>query len=111
MDQKLNQVTERKLIVSVILRAVKDYIDGNNPHKIDRLRAKGQDHELSQLEKNFRSAKFWIFEEKNADYIFSFEKCCEIISVSPQRIRRGLKQLIQTNYRTPTNNNMHHPVS
>ncbi len=109
MERKVNQVTERKLIVSVILRAVKDYIDGNNPHKIDRLRAKGQDHELSQLEKNFRSAKFWIFEEKNTDYIFSFEKCCEIISVSPQRIRRGLKQLIQTNYR-PRNNQMRQAV-
>ncbi len=96
--KRANQVTERKLIVSVILRAVKDYVDGNNPYKIDRLREKGQAHELSQLEKNFRSAKFWIFEEKNADYIFSFEKCCEIISVSPQRIRRGLTQLIQTNY-------------
>ncbi|MFQ5649549.1 MAG: hypothetical protein ACE5IY_06365 [bacterium] len=69
------------------------------------MRAKGQDHELSQLEKNFRSAKFWIFEEKNTDYIFSFEKCCEIISVSPQRIRRGLQQLIQTHYR-PRNNEM-----
>ncbi len=103
MEKRGNQVTERKLIVSVILRAVKDYIDGNNPHKIGRLRAKGQDHELSQLEKNFRSAKFWIFEEKNAEYIFSFEKCCEIISVSPQRIRRGLIQLIQANYR-PANN-------
>ena len=99
MEKRANQVTERKLIVSVILRAVKDYIDGNNPHKIGRLRDKGQDHELSQLEKNFRSAKFWIFEEKNTDYIFSFEKCCEIIAVSPQRIRRGLTQLIQSNYR------------
>jgi len=96
--KRANQVTERKLIVSVILRAVKDYIDGNNPYKINRLRDKGQAHELSQLEKNFRSAKFWIFEEKNADYIFSFEKCCEIISISPQRIRRGLEQLIKTNY-------------
>jgi|SRR3990172_973850 len=105
MAKKGNQITERKLIVSVILRAVKDYIDGNNPHKIGRLQAKGQDHELSQLEKNFRSAKFWIFEEKNTDYIFSFEKCCEIISVSPQRIRRGLEQLIESNY-TPQNNNM-----
>lgn len=101
MEKRANQVTERKLIVSVVLRAVKDYIDGNNPHKINRLRAKGQDHELSQLEKNFRSAKFWIFEERNNEYIFSFEKCCEIISISPQRIRRGLEQLIQTNYQTP----------
>ena len=99
MEQKGSQITEQKLVVSVILRAVKDYIDGNNPQKIGRLRAQGQDHELSQLEKNFRSAKFWIYEERNADYIFSFEKCCEIISVSPQRIRRGLQQLIQTNYR------------
>lgn len=93
----ISELTERKLIVSVILRAVKDYIDGNNPHKIHRLREKGQAHELSQLEKNFRSAKFWIFEEKNADYIFSFEKCCEVISVSPQRIRRGLAQMHQPN--------------
>lgn len=99
MEQKGSHITERKLVVSVILRAVKDYIDGNNPQKIGRLRAQGQEHELSQLEKNFRSAKFWIYEERNADYIFSFEKCCEIISVSPQRIRRGLEQLIQTNYR------------
>ena len=98
MEIRSNQVTERKLIVSVILRAVKDYIDGNNPHKIHRLKEKGQDHELSQLEKNFRSAKFWLYEEKNADYIFSFEKCCEIISISPERIRRGLKQLIRSNY-------------
>lgn len=100
MDRRAYPTKERKLIVSVILRAIKDYIDGNNPYKIDRLRAKGQDHELSQLEKNFRSAKFWIYEEKNTDYIFSFEKCCEVISVSPERIRRGLKQLIQTNFST-----------
>lgn len=106
-----NQLTERKLIVSVILRAVKDYLDGNNPHKIDRLRSKGQDHELSQLEKNFRSAKFWIFDEKDTDYIFSFEKCCEIISVSPQRIRRGLDQLIQTNDHASAKRNIHQPVT
>lgn len=111
MGQKRNQLTEHKLVVSVMLRAVKDYIDGKNPTKIGRLRAKGQEHELSQLKKNFRSAKFWIFEEKNADYIFSFEKCCEIISVSPQRIRRGLKQLIKTNGKSPTKNNIHQPVS
>lgn len=103
MEDKKNNTTERKLVVSVILRAVKDYIDGNNPNKINRLKAKGQDHELSQLEKNFKSAKFWIYEEKNADYIFSFEKCCEIISISPERIRRGLKQLIETNYSVPPN--------
>lgn len=102
MEDKKNNTTERKLVVSVILRAVKDYIDGNNPNKINRLKAKGQDHELSQLEKNFKSAKFWIYEEKNADYIFSFEKCCEIISISPERIRRGLKQLIETNYSVPS---------
>ena len=111
MEHKRNEMTEHKLVVSVILRAVKDYVDGKNPHKIDRLRAKGQDHELSQLEKNFRSAKFWIFEEKNNDYIFSFEKCCEIIAVSPQRIRRGLQQLIQTNFTTPPKSKMHQPVS
>ncbi len=104
MELKKNQGIERKLIVSVILRAVKDYVDGNNPNKIGRLRAKGQNHELSQLEKNFRSAKFWIFEEKNADYIFSFEKCCDIIAISPQRIRRGLNQLVHTNGHSTTNN-------
>ncbi len=100
MDRR-GRITERKLIVSVILRAVKDYIDGNNPYKIHRLRSKGQDHELSQLEKNFRSAKFWIYDERNTDYIFSFEKCCEVISVSPERLRRGLKQLIHTNFDAP----------
>ena len=89
-----HKYTERKLIVSVILRAVKDYLDGNNPYKINRLKAKGQEHELSQLEKNCRSARFWLFEEKNTEYIFSFEKCCEIISVSPERIRRGLDELV-----------------
>ncbi len=98
MEQKGSHITERKLVVSVILRAVKDYIDGNNPHKIGRLRAQGQAHELSQLEKNFRSARFWIYEDRSDEYIFSFEKCCEIISISPQKIRRGLEQLIQTNY-------------
>ena len=38
--------TERKLIVSVILRAVKDYLDGNNPYKINRLKSKGHEHEV-----------------------------------------------------------------
>jgi hypothetical protein len=99
---KQYKYTERKLIVSVILRAVKDYIDGNNPYKINRLKAKGQEHELSQLEKNCRSARFWLFEEKNTEYIFSFEKCCEIISVSPERIRRGLTQLILDRSEPPT---------
>lgn len=89
-----NSITERKLVVSVVLRAVKDYLDGHNPYKIRQLRKKGLEHELSQLEKNCKSAKFWLYEEKNSDYIFSFEKCCEIISVSPDRIRRGLKQLV-----------------
>lgn len=101
MEQKGSHIKERKLIVSVILRAVKDYIDGNNPQKIGRLKEHGQDHELSQLQKNSRSARFWIYEERNAEYIFSFEKCCEVISVSPEKIRRGLNQLIQTNYRIP----------
>ncbi len=98
MERSRNQLTERELIVRVILRAVKDYIDGNNPSKIDRLHAKGQEHELSQLEKDCRSARFWIYEERNTDYVFSFERCCEVISVSPERIRRGLRQLIQTNF-------------
>lgn len=97
MDKKTNNITERKLVVSVILRAVKDYLDGHNIHKIARLKAKGLEHELSQLEKNCRSARFWLYEEKDSDYIFSFEKCCEIISISPERIRRGLTQLIQRN--------------
>ncbi len=97
MDSRDN-ITERKLVVSVVLRAVKDYVDGHNPYKIGQLKAKGLEHELSQLQKNCKSAKFWLYEEKNSDYIFSFEKCCEIISVSPERIRRGLQQLIQTRY-------------
>lgn len=97
MNQKLNNFTERKLVVSVILRAVKDYLDGHNTYKIARLKAKGLDHAINQLEKNCNSAKFWLYEEKNSDYIFSFEKCCEIISISPERIRRGLNQLIQNN--------------
>jgi len=97
MDKKGNNVTERKLVVSVVLRAVKDYLDGHNSHKINRLKSKGQDHELSQLEKNCKSAKFWLYEEKDSDYIFSFEKCCEIISISPERLRRGLNQLIDAN--------------
>jgi len=108
MEQVKTQFTERKLIVSVILRAVKDYVDGNNPNKINRLRSKGQDHELSQLEKNLKSAQFWIFEEKNADYIFSFEKCCEIISISPQKIRRGLVQLIQADFTVSDKNILRH---
>lgn len=103
MNAKEN-ITERKLVVSVVLRAVKDYVDGHNPYKIGQLKAKGLDHELSQLQKNCKSAKFWLYEEKNSDYIFSFEKCCEIISVSPERIRRGLKQLIQTRYTPPKSN-------
>lgn len=101
MDRKTHTVTERKLVVSVILRAVKDYLDGYNFSKISRLKAKGLEHELNQLEKNCRSAKFWLYEEKNSDYIFSFEKCCEIISVSPERIRRGLAQLIQGELNLP----------
>lgn len=95
MDKKGNNITERKLVVSVVLRAVKDYLDGHNAYKINRLKSKGQDHELSQLEKNCKSAKFWLYEEKESDYIFSFEKCCEIISISPERLRRGLNQLIK----------------
>lgn len=98
MERKWHSITERKLIISVILRAVKDYLDGHNVHKISRLKAKGLEHELSQLEKNCRSAKFWLYDEKNSDYIFSFEKCCEIISISPDRIRRGLRQLIETKF-------------
>ncbi|NIR50284.1 hypothetical protein GWO43_17375 [candidate division KSB1 bacterium] len=94
-------ITERKLVVSVVLRAVKDYIDGHNPNKIGQLKAKGLDHELTQLEKNCKSARFWLYEERNSDYIFSFEKCCEIISISPERIRRGLRQLIEARYATP----------
>jgi hypothetical protein len=101
MDKKVKNVTERKLVVSVILRAVKDYLDGHNDHKIERLKAKGLEHELSQLEKNCKSARFWLYEERNSDYIFSFEKCCEIISISPERIRRGLSQLIQNNVTAP----------
>ena len=101
-----HKYTERKLIVSVILRAVKDYADGNNPYKIHRLKAKGQDHELSQLEKNCRSARFWIYEEKNTEYIFSFEKCCEIISVSPERLRRGLNELILAKVSSPLRREM-----
>ncbi|MFQ5824328.1 MAG: hypothetical protein ACE5JB_09760 [bacterium] len=101
MDKKVNNITERKLVVSVVLRAVKDYLDGHNIHKIARLKAKGLEHDLSQLEKNCKSAKFWLYEEKNSDYIFSFEKCCEIISISPDRIRRGLRQLIQRNFNSP----------
>ncbi|MFQ5638753.1 MAG: hypothetical protein ACE5IR_12245 [bacterium] len=98
---KKDSVTERKLVVSVVLRAVKDYVDGHNPYKIGQLKSKGLDHELSQLQKNCKSAKFWLYEERNSDYIFSFEKCCEIISVSPERIRRGLRQLIQTRTALP----------
>lgn len=98
MERSRNQLTERELIVSVILRAVKDYIDGNNPSKINRLRAKDQEYELSELERDCRSARFWIYEEWNMEYVFSFERCCEVISVSPERIRRGLRQLIQTNF-------------
>lgn len=101
MNKRGNNVTERKLVVSVVLRAVKDYLDGHNPQKISRLRSKGQDHELSQLEKNCKSAKFWLYEEKNSDYIFSFEKCCEVISISPERLRRGLRQLIEHNFNSP----------
>ncbi|RMD90078.1 MAG: hypothetical protein D6813_09690 [Calditrichaeota bacterium] len=97
MNRAVSNITERKLIVSVILRAIKDFLDGHNVHKIERLKAKGLDHELSELEKNCKSAKFWLYEEKNSDYIFSFEKCCELISISPERIRRGLRQLIQNN--------------
>ncbi|RMF63397.1 MAG: hypothetical protein D6743_10785 [Calditrichaeota bacterium] len=62
------------------------------------MKAKGQDHELSQLEKNCKSAKFWLYDEKGSDYIFSFEKCCEIISISPERLRRGLQQLVRTKF-------------
>ena len=101
MDLKLNNMTERKLVVSVVMRAVKDYLDGNNPYKIHQLKAKGLDHELSQLQKNCKSAKFWLYDERNSDYIFSFEKCCDIISVSPERIRRGLKQLVKTKFNPP----------
>ena len=103
MNRRTNNVTDRKLIVSVVLRAVKDYLDGNNPTKIHRLKSKGQDHELSQLEKNCKSAKFWLYEEKNTEYIFSFEKCCEVIAISPERLRRGLRQLIETNFSPPNN--------
>lgn len=103
MERRGNDVTERKLIVSVVLRAVKDYLDGHNPYKITRLRSKGQEHELSQLEKNCKSAKFWLYEERNADYIFSFEKCCEIISISPEKLRRGLNQLVITHFDSPKN--------
>ncbi|MFQ5602333.1 MAG: hypothetical protein ACE5HS_03590 [bacterium] len=102
MDIRVNKITERKLVVSVVLRAVKDYLDGHNPYKINQLKIKGLDHELSQLEKNCKSAKFWLYEEKNSDYIFSFEKCCDIISISPERIRRGLNQLIQTKFEAET---------
>ena len=101
MESRFNNVTERKLVVSVVLRAVKDYLDGNNPYKIHQLKAKGLDHELSQLQKNCKSAKFWLYDERNSEYIFSFEKCCDIISVSPDRIRRGLKQLVQTKFHPP----------
>lgn len=101
MERKWHSTKERKLIVSVILRAVKDYLDGFNVSKITRLKSKGLDHELSQLQKNCKSARFWLYEEKDTDYIFSFEKCCEIISVSPERIRRGLRQLIQGRLNLP----------
>ncbi|MFQ5752438.1 MAG: hypothetical protein ACE5HI_10610 [bacterium] len=101
MDIKVNKITERKLVVSVVMRAVKDYLDGHNPYKIRQLKIKGLEHELSQLQKNCKSAKFWLYEERNSDYIFSFEKCCDIISISPERIRRGLKQLIQTKFDPP----------
>jgi len=99
MNTRVN-ITERKLVVSVVLRAVKDYLDGHNPGKISQLQTKGLEHELSQLEKNCKSANFWLYEERNSDYIFSFEKCCEIISVSPDRIRRGLRQLVINKYRS-----------
>lgn len=101
MDKKMNNFKERKLVVSVILRAVKDYLDGYNNLKIARLTAKGLEHELSQLQKNCKSARFWLYEEKNSEYIFSFEKCCEVISISPERIRRGLRQILQNNINTP----------
>lgn len=110
MNRVGNNITERKLVVSVVLRAVKDYLDGHNPHKIHRLKSKGQDHELSQLEKNCRSAKFWLYEEKNSDYIFSFEKCCEVISISPERLRRGLNQLIEASFTPPKTSVRHAKV-
>ncbi len=110
MDISINKkITERKLVVSVVLRAVKDYLDGHNPYKIHQMKIKGLEHELSQLQKNCKSAKFWIYDERNSDYIFSFEKCCDIISISPERIRRGLNQLIQTKFH-PSNSELRSAV-
>jgi hypothetical protein len=67
---------ERKLMVAVLEEALIDYQRGSSAHG-----NKGKDR--------FAEAEAWIL-ETDAEWIFSFVNCCEVLGIDPDYLRQGL---------------------
>jgi hypothetical protein len=67
---------ERKLMAAVLEEALIDYQRGSSAHD-----NKGKER--------FAEAEAWILETE-AEWIFSFVNCCEVLGIDPDYLRQGL---------------------
>jgi hypothetical protein len=67
---------ERKLMTAVLEEALIDYQRGSSAHD-------------NKGKKRFAEAEAWIL-ETDAEWIFSFVNCCEVLGIAPDYLRQGL---------------------
>jgi hypothetical protein len=67
---------ERKLMVAVLEEALIDYQRGSSAHG-------------NNGKERFTEAEAWIL-ETDAEWIFSFVNCCEVLGIDPDYLRQGL---------------------